>query len=90
MPIIDLFQLYRQDAVSFLGVLHHAAHHLAKTQGVGVETPQTINFKYQSLKLLNERMSVAKGPYNDGTIISVWLLANAEVCFATSPLLVYV
>lgn len=81
MPIIDLFQLYRQDAVSFLGVLHHAAHHLAKTQGVGVETPQTINFKYQSLKLLNERMSVAKGPYDDGTIIAVWLLANAEVCF---------
>ena len=90
MPIIDLFQLYRQDAVSFLGVLHHAAHHLAKTQGVGVETPQAINFKYQLLKLLNERMSVAKGPYDDGTIIAVWLLGNAEVCFAISPLLVYV
>jgi hypothetical protein len=90
MPIIDLFQLYRQDAVSFLGALHHAAHHLAKTQGVGEETPQTISFKYRSLKLLNERMSVVKGPYDDGTIIAVWLLANAEVCFATSPLLVYV
>jgi hypothetical protein len=79
MPIIDLFQLYRQDAVSFLGVLHHAAHHLAKTQGVGGETPQTISFKYRSLKLLNERMAAMEGPYDDGTIIAVGLLANAEV-----------
>ena len=80
MPIIDLFQLYRQDAVSFLGVLHHAAHHLAKTQqGILGETPQTINFKYRSLKLLNERMAATKGPYDDGTIIAVGLLANAEV-----------
>jgi hypothetical protein len=90
MPIIDLFQLYRQDAVSFLGVLHHAAHHLTKSQGVSVETPQMINFKYRSLKLLNERMSGTKGPYDDGTIIAVGLLANAEVCFAIPPLLVYV
>ena len=80
MPIIDLFQLYRQDAVSFLGVLHHAAHHLAKTQhGILGETSQTISFKYRSLKLLNERMAASKGPYDDGTIIAVGLLANAEV-----------
>jgi hypothetical protein len=84
MPIIDLFQLYRQDAVSFLGVLHHAAHHLAKTQGVGGETPQTIGFKYRSLKLLNERMAATMGPYDDGTIIAVGLLANAEVCLAVA------
>lgn len=80
MPIIDLFQLYRQDAVSFLGVLHHAAHHLSRSQGAGGETPQTISFKYRSLKLLNERMTAMKGPYDDGTIIAVGLLANAEVC----------
>jgi hypothetical protein len=81
MPIIDLFQLYRQDAVSFLGVLHHAAHHHAKsTQGISGETPQTIGFKYRSLKLLNERMATTNGPYDDGTIIAVGLLANAEVC----------
>jgi hypothetical protein len=82
MPIIDLFQLYRQDAVSFLAVLHHASHHLAKTQGVVAETPQMISFRYRSLKLLNERMSATRGPYSDGTIIAVGLLANAEVCFA--------
>jgi hypothetical protein len=86
MPIIDLFQLYRQDAVSFLGVLHHAAHHRAKTQGVCGETPQTISFKYRSLKLLNERMAATKGPYDDGTIIAVGLLANAEVGLKRAPL----
>lgn|SRR2546423_10625409 len=80
MPIIDLFQLYRQDSVSFLGVLHHAAHHLAKTQGVGGENAQTISFKYRSLKLLNQRMAATQSPCDDGTIISIWLLANAEVC----------
>lgn len=65
--------------MSFLGVLHHASHHLAKTRGASEETPQIIGFKYRSLKLLNERMAAAKGPYHDGTIIAVGLLANAEV-----------
>ena len=87
MPIIDLFQLYRQDSVSFLGVLHHAAHHLAKTRGMGRggETTQTLGFKYKSLKLLNERMAATNGPYDDGTIIAVGLLANAEVCCGDAP-----
>jgi len=40
--------------------------------------------------LLNDRISARKGPYDDGTIVAVWLLANAEVCFAISPLLAYV
>ena len=88
MPIIDLFQLYRQDAMSFLGVLHHAAHHHARsTQGIRGETVQTIGFKYRSLKLLNERMAATNGPYDDGTIIAVGLLANAEVCLKVTVFL---
>ncbi len=79
MPIIDLFQLYRQDAVSFLGMLHHAAHHVAKTQGRLEETPEIISFKWRTLKILNERLAASSGPYDDGTVIAAGLLANAEV-----------
>ena len=80
MPIIDLFQLYRQDAASFLGMLHHAAHHMEMIKGQGaVETTQTITFKYETLRILNEKMAAPGGPYEDSTIVAVGLLANAEV-----------
>jgi hypothetical protein len=79
MPIADLFEIYRQDSATFLGVLHHAAHHLAKKRGKDFETKQSIDYKYRTLRILNERLASTSGPYDDHTIIAVGLLANAEV-----------
>lgn len=79
MPISDLFSLYRQDAASFLGMLHHAAHHLAKAKFNMSETPQVIYYKCETLHMVRQRLSSSNGPYDDGTIITVGLLANAEV-----------
>ena len=80
MPIMDLFEVYRQDALSFLGMLHHAAHHLANMRGVVCTGPtEAIDFKYRTLKLLNQRLRSSTGPYDDGVIVAVGLLVNAEV-----------
>lgn len=78
-PIVDIFNLCRQDAASFLVMLHHAAHHLAKTHGHDEDTPQIIEYKYKTLRLLNERIAASSGPFDDGIVASVGLLANAEV-----------
>jgi Fungal specific transcription factor domain len=78
MPIMDLFQVYRQDPVPFLGMLHHASHHLAKLKNGETETPQILDYKYRTIKLLNERLAATQGPYDDGTIVGAGLLANAE------------
>lgn len=78
MPIMDLFEVYRQDPVPFLGMLHHASHHLAKLKNDKTETPQILNYKYRTIRFLNERLTATKGPYDDGTIVGAGLLANAE------------
>lgn len=78
MPIMDLFEVYRQDPIPFLGMLHHASHHLAKLKNNEFETPQILDYKYRTIRLLNERMAATQGPYDDGVIIGAGLLANAE------------
>ena len=78
MPIMDLFEIYRQDPVPFLGMLHHASHHLAKLKKGETETPQILDYKYRTIRLLNERLAATQGPYDDGTIVGAGLLANAE------------
>jgi hypothetical protein len=78
MPIMDLFEVYRQDPIPFLGMLHHASHHLAKLKNNESETTQILDYKYRTIRLLNERMAAAQGPYDDGVIVGAGLLANAE------------
>jgi hypothetical protein len=78
MPIVDLFEIYRQDPVMFLGMLHHASHHLAKLKNNEAENPQIVDYKYRTIRLLNERLAATQGPYDDATIVGAGLLANAE------------
>ena len=73
----DLFCLYHKDRPSFLGMLHHTAHHLASMRRFG-QTIQTIKLKQQALHAVNLKLSVLEGPYDDGTIVAVGLLANGE------------
>lgn len=75
---MDLFQVYRHDPVTFLGMLHHASHHLANLKNGETETPQILEYKYRTIRLLNERLMATQGPYDDGTIVGAGLLANAE------------
>jgi hypothetical protein len=75
----DLFNLYRKHEIPFLGMLHHAAHHLATLRGQK-ESLQTMEFKHRSLEAVNRRLRVLNGPCDDWTLIGVGLLANAEVC----------
>jgi hypothetical protein len=79
MPIIDLFEVYRQDPVPFLGMLHHASHHLAKLQhNESGSNTQILDYKYRTIRLLNARMATTAGPYPDSIIVGAGLLANAE------------
>jgi hypothetical protein len=78
MPIVDLFEIYRQDPLPFLAMLHHASHHLAKLKHNEAETPQILDYKYRTIRMLNERITATQGPYDDGTIVGAGLLANAE------------
>ncbi|EXJ60295.1 hypothetical protein A1O7_04447 [Cladophialophora yegresii CBS 114405] len=74
----DLFNLYRMHEIPFLGMLHHAAHHLASMRGQN-ESLQVIEFKQRSLVAVNRRLQTLREPCDDWTIIGVGLLANAEV-----------
>ena len=74
----DLFNLYRMHEIPFLGMLHHAAHHLAGMRGQH-DSLQIIEFKQRSLAAVNRSLRDLEGPCNDWTIIGVGLLANAEV-----------
>ncbi|ETI24876.1 hypothetical protein G647_04246 [Cladophialophora carrionii CBS 160.54] len=73
----DLFNLYRMHEIPFLGMLHHAAHHLASMRGQQ-ESLQVIEFKQRSLVAVNRRLQILQEPCDDWTIIGVGLLANAE------------
>ncbi|KIW89570.1 uncharacterized protein Z519_09726 [Cladophialophora bantiana CBS 173.52] len=73
----DLFNLYRNNEIPFLGMLHHAAHHLAGMRGNPISL-QTIEFKQRTLAAVNQSLQRLQGPCDDWTIIGVGLLANAE------------
>lgn len=65
--------------IPFLGMLHHAAHHLAGLRG-NVMSLQTMEFKQRTLVAVNQSLQKLQGqPCDDWTIIGVGLLANAEV-----------
>jgi hypothetical protein len=64
--------------IPFLGMLHHAAHHMASMRGQ-TESLQIIEFKQRSLVAVNRRLQTLQGPCDDWTMIGVGLLANAEV-----------
>ena len=65
-------------------MLHHAAHHLAAMNGQH-ESLQIIDFKQRSLKAINNSLRERQKADDDGIVIGVGLLANAEV---RDPLLV--
>ncbi|KIX95287.1 uncharacterized protein Z520_08804 [Fonsecaea multimorphosa CBS 102226] len=73
----DLFNLYRNHEIPFLGMLHHAAHHLAGMRG-NVMSLQTFEFKQRALAAVNQSLQRRQGPCDDWTLIGVGLLANAE------------
>ncbi|KAJ9603501.1 hypothetical protein H2200_011687 [Cladophialophora chaetospira] len=73
----DLFNLYRMHEIPFLGMLHHAAHHLASMRGKH-DSLQIIEFKQRSLAAVNRSLQRLEGPCDDWTLIGVGLLANAE------------
>ncbi|KIW27787.1 uncharacterized protein PV07_07495 [Cladophialophora immunda] len=73
----DLFNLYRNHEIPFLGMLHHAAHHLAGMRGIWMSL-QTFEFKQRTLAAVNQSLQRRQGPCDDWTIIGVGLLANAE------------
>ncbi|KAK5045242.1 hypothetical protein LTR84_009348 [Exophiala bonariae] len=73
----DLLKLYRSDEVPFLGMLHHAAHHLARLRGLDM-TVQSIEFKQRSLVAVNKSLRRKNGPCNNSILLGVGLLANAE------------
>jgi hypothetical protein len=75
----DLFNLYRKHETPFVGMLHHAALHLATLRGQQ-ESLQSIEFKQRSLVAVNRSLQGLSGPCDDWTLMGVGLLANAEVC----------
>lgn len=74
----DLFNLYRKHEIPFVGMLHHAALHLATLRGQQ-ESLQSIQFKQRSLMAVNKSLQGLSGPCDDWTLMGVGLLANAEV-----------
>ena len=74
----DLFNLYRKHEIPFLGMLHHAAHHLASMKGQQ-ESLQIIEFKQQSLLAVTQGLQSFERACDDWTILGIGLLANAEV-----------
>lgn len=74
----DLLNLYRRDEIPFLGMLHHAAHHLARLRGLDV-TMQSIEFKQRSLAAVNMSLQRKSGPCSNSVLVGIGLLANAEV-----------
>ncbi|KAK5456978.1 hypothetical protein LTS15_004758 [Exophiala xenobiotica] len=73
----DLFNLYRKHETPFVGMLHHAALHLATLRGQQ-ESLQSIEFKQRSLVAVNRSLRGLSGPCDDWTLMGVGLLANAE------------
>ncbi|OAP65580.1 hypothetical protein AYL99_01552 [Fonsecaea erecta] len=73
----DLFNLYRNHEIPFLGMLHHAAHHLAGMRGDAMSL-QIFEFKQRALAAVNQSLQRRQGPCGDWTLIGVGLLANAE------------
>lgn len=79
----DLFNLYRKHKVTFLGMLHHAALHLATLRGQG-KSLQAIELHHRSLAVVNESLRHLGGMCDDWTLLGIGLLANAEVSLACS------
>ena len=73
----DLFNLYRKHEIPFLGMLHHAALHLATLRGQ--REPRTIELRQRALVAVNEGLRRLDGLCDDWTLLGVGLLANAEV-----------
>ncbi|KAK5205899.1 hypothetical protein LTR72_010105 [Exophiala xenobiotica] len=73
----DLLNLYRKHETPFVGMLHHAALHLATLRGQQ-ESLQSIEFKQRSLVAVNRSFQGLSGPCDDWTLMGVGLLANAE------------
>ena len=76
-PCRNLIYVYREDAATFLGLLHYSAQHMATSKGLS-ETKSTLNYKYKTIHAVNKRIQSRTGPQDDVTILAVTLLANAE------------
>ncbi|KAJ9497341.1 hypothetical protein H2202_007145 [Exophiala xenobiotica] len=79
----DLFNLYRKHETPFVGMLHHAALHLATLRGQQ-ESLQSIEFKQRSLVAVNRSLQGLSGPCDDWTLMGVGLLANAEATLGST------
>ncbi|KAI1608933.1 hypothetical protein EDD37DRAFT_697108 [Exophiala viscosa] len=73
----DLFNLYRKHEIPFLGMLHHAALHLATLRGQR-EPLRTIELRQRALMAVNEGLQRLNGLCDDWTLLGIGLLANAE------------
>ena len=76
-PCRNLIYVYREDAATFLGLLHYAAQHMATSKGLR-ETKATLNYKYKTIQAVNKRIQSGIGSHDDVTVLAVTLLANAE------------
>jgi hypothetical protein len=68
----DLLSLHRKDWLPFLGVSHHAAHHLVSMRSYH-QAMQTIRFKHETLRGENQRLSLSAGPHDNRTIVAAGL-----------------
>ena len=78
LPIHKIFDVYRQDAGSFLVMLQHSAQNLAILNS-NQNDPRVIEYRYRSLQHVRNKLQRSEGRYSDLLIMTVALLANAEV-----------